>query len=151
VLQSNVNVFSQEFKEIDMIAVIELGNKQYTIEKGMTFDVDLMHVEDNKTVSVDTVLLISDGKKTTVGAPHIKGATVKVKVVESGKDKKIVVFKFKRKTGYKKTQGHRQDFTRLEVLEINAKSTSSAAATKEPAEKKPTEKKTTAKKKADKE
>ena len=114
-----------------MFAVIEIESKQYQVEEGSIFDVDRIDAEKSKTISTDKVLLLSDGKKTNIGQPYVAGATVELEVLEEYRDKKILVFKFKRKTGYKKTRGHRQTLTRLKVKKINTGSAKSSTKEKE--------------------
>ncbi len=103
-----------------MIAVIELGSKQFIIEEGSIIDVEKINTDSNK-INIDSVLLLNDSKTTTVGQPTVKGATVEAEILEQFKDDKQTVFKFKRKTGYKKTQGHRQQLTRLKINKIALK------------------------------
>ena len=106
-------------KEIsNKFAIIETGGKQYKVAKDTIIDVEKLNVEPNQTIQFDTVLLLSDQTKLNIGTPYIEGAKVKAKVLEHIKAKKEVVFKFKRKTGYKKTQGHRQKLTRLHIQSI---------------------------------
>lgn len=103
-----------------MIAVIELGSKQFIIEEGSIIDVEKIDT-DSKKIKIDNVLLVNDSKNTTVGQPTVKDATVEAEILEQFKDDKQTVFKFKRKTGYKKTQGHRQQLTRLKINKIALK------------------------------
>ena len=84
-----------------MIAVIELGSKQFIIEEGSIIDVEKIDT-DSKKIKIDNVLLVNDSKNTTVGQPTVKDATVEAEILEQFKDDKQTVFKFKRKTGYKK-------------------------------------------------
>jgi large subunit ribosomal protein L21 len=100
-------------------AVIALQGKQYKVEEGQVLSVDLVSTEPGKELEVTDVLLKSGGKKIEVGQPLVKGAKVMVKVVESGKDKKLTVFKYKAKSKYRKTIGHRQRISNLEVVKID--------------------------------
>lgn len=84
----------------------------------MTIKVDLMPVAEGSIVELNRVLLVSDGKNTTVGNPLIQGAKVKASAMESGKDKKIIVFKYKNKVRYRRKTGHRQAYTMLNIKEI---------------------------------
>lgn len=84
----------------------------------MTIKVDLLPVAEGSMVELDRVLLVSDGKNTTVGSPVIQGAKVKASALESGKDKKIIVFKYKNKVRYRRKNGHRQAYTMLNIKEI---------------------------------
>ena len=131
-----------------MIAVIELGGKQYTVEEGSILDVEMFEDSAKKTHKLESVLLLNDGKKTSLGQPYVKNASVSLSILETYKDKKIVVFKFKRKTGYKLTQGHRQELTRIKVDKIGVSST--AKTTKKTIEKETTKTTTTKKEPAKK-
>jgi len=130
-----------------MLAVIEIGDKQYTVEEGSIIDVEKINAEPKDKFIVDRVLLIADEKNnTTLGKPYISGAAVQTTVLDQYKDKKVTVFKFKPKTGYKKTQGHRQFYTTLKVetieLQADAEKLKAAAqkAPKKETAKKPAEK-----------
>jgi len=102
-----------------MYAIIESGGKQYKIEKGDVIDVELLEIEPEKKITIDKVLLLSDNDKLTIGQPHVAKAKVVAKVLSHNKDKKVVNFKFRHKTGYHRTRGHRQQYTRLQIEEIN--------------------------------
>ena len=110
-----------------MFAIIELGNQQFKVEEGSIIDCQKIDTGTKKTLSIDNVLLISDDKTTTIGQPTVKGAKVTAEVLNQHKDNKILVFKFKRKTGYKVTQGHRQELTTLKIKKITKKSASTDA------------------------
>jgi large subunit ribosomal protein L21 len=105
-------------KAADTFAVIETGGKQYRVESGTILDFEKLEGEANAKISFDKVLLISDGKETKIGQPYVEGATVKGSILEHKKAKKELVFKWKRKTGYKKTQGHRQQLTTVKIESI---------------------------------
>ena len=109
-------------KESSNIAVIESGSKQYTISEGSIIDVEKLNAEVGSKVSLDNVLLYSDDKNTLVGQPKLSNVKISCEVLNQIKDKKKIVFKFKNKTGYKKKQGHRQQYTTLKVLSIKASS-----------------------------
>ena len=101
-----------------MYAVVETGGKQYKCEVGQSIYVEKLDVEAGETVVLDKVLLISD-KTAKVGTPYIKGATVSAKVEKQGKEKKIVIFKYKQKKGStRRKQGHRQPYTKLIIEAI---------------------------------
>lgn len=102
-----------------MYAIIETGGKQVKVEVGSKIYVEKLDVEVGSTYTFDKVLLVSD-KKTTVGKPYVKGATVTAKVEKQGKESKILVFKYKSKANYRRKQGHRQPFTCLTIESINA-------------------------------
>jgi len=101
-----------------MYAVFRTGGKQFRAEPGKKIRVPTMEVEPGDSVTFDDVLLASDGKDVQVGAPTVDGVTVKAEVVRHGRDKKIIVFKRKRRKGYRRKQGHRQGFTEIRVDEI---------------------------------
>ena len=103
-----------------MFAVIRTGGKQYKVAKNDTLQVPKMDAEAGKSVNLDDVLMVSDGKSTKVGSPTISGAKVSAKVVEHIRDDKIVVFKKKRRQNYRRTKGHRQDLTVIEITDIKA-------------------------------
>ncbi len=102
-----------------MYAILETGGKQIKVAVGDTIYVEKLDVNENETYTFDKVLLISDDKL-TVGNPYIEGATVKATVVKQGKSKKIIVFKYKAKSNYKRKYGHRQPYTSLTIDAINA-------------------------------
>lgn len=101
-----------------MYAVIETGGKQYKIEKGTTVQVERLDAEPGKELTLDRVLLVADGEKVEVGAPVVKGAKVQAKVVGHGRGKKLVVFKYKAKSHYRRKTGHRQGYTTLRIEDI---------------------------------
>ncbi|MGI6426896.1 MAG: 50S ribosomal protein L21 [Natronincolaceae bacterium] len=103
-----------------MYAIIETGGKQYRVKEGDTLVVERLKAEQGDTVTIDNVLAVSKDGKLTVGGPTVDGAKVEAKVVEQGKSKKIIVFKYKPKKDYRKKQGHRQLYTKLIVEKINA-------------------------------
>ncbi|MDR1413282.1 MAG: 50S ribosomal protein L21 [Actinomycetes bacterium] len=100
-----------------MYAVVKTGGKQYKVSKGDILDVEKLDVEPGKKVDLE-VLLLGDDSKVTTGEALGK-AKVSAKVVEHFRAKKILVFKFKKRKGYKRTQGHRQNLTRLEVTTVS--------------------------------
>ncbi len=101
-----------------MYALVEIKGKQYRAEKGSLLKVDRFDSEAGKELEFESVLLVSDDKKTRVGQPFVKGAKVKAVVEEHGRDKKILVFKYKKRKNYRRTRGHRQHFTMLRVKDI---------------------------------
>lgn len=102
-----------------MYAIIESGGKQQCVSKGDRVKVEKLNAEVDDEITFD-VLLVSDGDNTFIGEPKVEGATVKGKVIEQGKDKKVIVFKYKPKKDYRKKQGHRQPFTKVEITDIIA-------------------------------
>ena len=127
-----------------MYAIIEICGKQYKVAEGDIVFFEKLDTEEGKKVTFDKVVLVSDDKKVEVGAPYVKGVKVEGKVVEHGKGKKIIVYKYKAKKNYRRTYGHRQPFTKVEITKI---ATPAAKATTAKAEetKATTEKKATAK------
>ncbi len=101
-----------------MYAIIETGGKQYTVEEGQTIRIEKLDVAVGETISFDKVLLVS-GDDMKVGQPILEGASVKGIVEEQGKAKKIIVFKYKPKKGYRKKHGHRQPYTAVKIESIN--------------------------------
>jgi len=103
---------------LKIYAVIETGGKQYKVSPGQTIDVERLDVAEGKTVDLDRVLLIGDGKRVTVGAPTVDGAKVVATSQGEGKGDKVIVFKYKPKVRYRKKTGHRQFYTRLVIDKI---------------------------------
>ena len=101
-----------------MYAVIEACGKQYKVTKGDVVFFEKLDVEEGKKVTFDKVVLLSDDGKVEIGAPYVKGIKVEGKVVAHGKGKKIVVFKYKPKKNYRRKQGHRQPYTKVEITAI---------------------------------
>jgi len=108
-----------------MIAVVEIGKKQYIVQKDDILKVQRIKSEDKKIV-FDKVLLLSDDKKTKVGTPYLEKSRVEAEIQDESKDKKIIVYKWKRRKKYRKTQGHRQIFTTLKINRIIASSSQSS-------------------------
>lgn len=102
-------------------AVIRTGGRQYRAEVGATFDVERLPYEVNQTVEMNDVLLVGDGEKTIIGQPTVEGATVRCTVVEQLRGPKIVVFRYRQHTTYRRKRGHRQYYTRLRIDEISVK------------------------------
>lgn len=101
-----------------MYAVISSGGKQYRVQPGETIHVERLEVEVGQNVKFDEVLAIKTDTDFKVGTPWVAGASVNGTVVNHGRGEKIIVFKFKRKKQYKKTTGHRQDFTAVKIADI---------------------------------
>lgn len=104
-----------------MYAIVETGGKQYKLEEGRYLDIELLDAKENEKVTFDKIVMLVNGKKSKVGQPYVAGATVEGKVVKHDKAKKIIVYKQRPKKGYRKKQGHRQQFTRVMVSKINTK------------------------------
>lgn len=101
-----------------MTAIIVTGGKQYKVAEGDTLFIEKLDVEAGDTVIFDQVLAVIDGETATFGTPVVEGASVEANVVKNGKGKKIRVFKYKPKKGYRKTQGHRQPYTKVTIGKI---------------------------------
>ena len=129
-----------------MYAVIESCGKQYKVAQGDVVFFEKLDAEEGKKVTFDKVVLVSDDKKVEVGAPYVKGVKVEGKVVEHGKGKKIIVYKYKAKKNYRRTYGHRQPFTKVEITSIKTATTKTAAPKEEKAETKTAAKAKTAEK-----
>ena len=99
-------------------AIIETGGKQYKVAEGQTIDVELLGVDEGGAVELNRVLLIADGENITSGQPVIAGARVLATARKNGKGDKIIVFKYKAKTRYRRKNGHRQPFTTLSIDKI---------------------------------
>ena len=103
-----------------MHAIIETGGKQYKVAEGDTLFIEKLPVEAGDTVTFDKVLAVLDGDKATFGTPVVDGAKVTASVVKNGKGKKVIVFKYKPKKGYRRKQGHRQPYTKVTIGKIEA-------------------------------
>jgi|TARA_B110000014_G_scaffold246957_1_gene220109 large subunit ribosomal protein L21 len=103
---------------VNSFAIVETGGKQYRVHEGDTIRVESLEGDEGDTVSLDLVKLVSLNGETSVGTPHVEGAQVQAEVVNKGKGKKIVVFKYKAKTRYRRKNGHRQNFTDLRITDI---------------------------------
>ena len=129
-----------------MYAVVKTGGKQYRVQQGDVIEVEKITLAkaNQKTYKFDEILLLNDGKKTYVGAPTVKNAEVEAKILGEGKAEKIIVYKYKSKKDYRRKQGHRQPFTRLEISKIGFKTEKAEkAADENVAEEKPKAAKTT--------
>ncbi len=100
-----------------MKAVIVTGGKQYYVEEGTILYTEKLDAEAGATITFDEVLMVND----TIGTPIVKGASVKAKVLKHGKEKKVVVYKYNAKKKYRRKQGHRQPYTKVEIEKINVK------------------------------
>src|SRR3954470_7092549 len=103
-----------------MYAVLETGSKQYRVATGDTLEIERLAVEAGQPVTFDRVLMVNNDGKVTVGAPTVPSATIVADVVEHIRGEKKVAFKMKRRKGYHKTIGHRQELTIVKIKEIKA-------------------------------
>ena len=122
-----------------MYAIIESCGRQYKVAEGDVVFFEKLEGEEGKKVTFDNVVLVSNDSKVEVGAPYVKGVKVEGKVVSHGKGKKILVYKKKKKKNYRRTQGHRQPYTKVEITKI--KMPTEKAEVKEASAKKATAKK----------
>lgn len=104
-----------------MYAVIQTGGKQYRVANGDVITVEKLEGEAGSTLAISPVLMLDDGNETQVGTPIVEGAAVTAELVEQTRGKKIVVFKKKRRQGYQRTHGHRQDQTVLRIVDVTGK------------------------------
>lgn len=103
-----------------MYAIIETGGKQYRVQEGDVLYVEKLVVGEGETVTFDRVLAVSKEDGLVLGSPVVSGATVSAKVEKQGKDRKIIVFKYKAKKNYRRKQGHRQPYTKVVIEKIQA-------------------------------
>lgn len=103
-----------------MYAIIESGGKQCRVSSGDLVTLERIEGEAGKQVELSKVLLVADGDQVKIGAPYLQGALVMSEIVRQGRGPKIIVFKFKRRKRYRRTQGHRQEQTILRITEIRA-------------------------------
>ena len=102
-----------------MYAIIESCGRQYKVAEGDVVFFEKLDAEEGKDVKFDNVVLVSKDDKIEVGSPYVKGAKVEGKVVSHGKGKKVLVYKYKAKKNYRRTQGHRQPYTKVEITKIS--------------------------------
>jgi large subunit ribosomal protein L21 len=102
-----------------MYAIVTISGKQFKATEGLRIRVPKQNSEPGTTLTFDNVLLTSDGKDTVLGNPSVKGASVTATVLENKRDKKILIYKKKRRKGYQRKNGHRQWFTEVEIKTIN--------------------------------
>jgi len=109
-----------------MYAIVETGGKQYQVEEGRYVDIEKLEGDVDAKVTFDNIVMIVNGKKSKVGQPYVTGASVEGKILKQDKAKKIIVFKQRPKKGYRKKQGHRQEFTRVMISKIRTSAKKSA-------------------------
>ena len=113
-----------------MYAVVEIQGSQFKVEKDQKLFVNRIDAKEGSKISFDNVLLVDDGKKVQVGKPNLSGKSVEAKVIAHKKDDKVIVFKKKRRKGYKVKNGHRQCLTQLTIGSITKKAAAKKAAPK---------------------
>ncbi|MCI9366250.1 MAG: 50S ribosomal protein L21 [Clostridia bacterium] len=128
-----------------MYAIIETCGKQYKVTEGDVVFFEKLEAEEGKKVKFDKVILVSDNGKVEVGTPYVKGAKVEGTVIAHGKGKKIIVFKYKPKKNYRRKQGHRQPYTKVEITSVKL-ATAETKTSEKKTETKTAEKKTSTKK-----
>ncbi|MDY6971289.1 MAG: 50S ribosomal protein L21 [Thermodesulfobacteriota bacterium] len=101
-----------------MYAIIETGGKQYRVASGNEVKLEYLHGELGDAVTFDKVLLTADGANISIGRPYLDNSRVVGRITRQGKDRKVVVFKYKRRKGYRRTRGHRQHFTLVRIENI---------------------------------
>jgi large subunit ribosomal protein L21 len=111
-----------------MYAVIKTGGKQYRVTPGLRLKVEKLVGDVGSDVTIDQVLVMADGENVTIGAPLIAGASVTAKVLSHGRGDKVMIFKFRRRKHYRKTQGHRQSYTEIQIADFGGASTKPAKA-----------------------
>ena len=102
-----------------MQALVEISGKQFIAEKDMTLKVPTQTGSEGDKITFDKVLYVSNDKEKVFGSPYVENASVEAEVVSHGRDKKVIVFKFKRRKGYQRKQGHRQNFTTIKINNIS--------------------------------
>ncbi len=102
-----------------MYAVIETGGKQYKVQEGDVVFVEKLDAQDGAVINFDKVLAVSNEGNVTFGKPLVANASVSAKVIGQGKEKKVIVFKYKAKKGYRNKTGHRQPFTKVQIEKIS--------------------------------
>jgi large subunit ribosomal protein L21 len=103
-----------------MFAIIEIGGQQFKVEKGTKLEVGQLPAKEGSTIEINKVFLLNDNGKITIGTPLIIGAFASAKILEHKKNKKVIVFKMKAKKRYRRTKGHRQCVTKLEIVDVKA-------------------------------
>ncbi len=103
-----------------MYAVIKTGGKQYKVEEGTVLQVEKLEQNEGDKIEFNDVLMYSDGENITLGNPLVENAVVKAEIIKQAKDKKVLVFKYKRRKGYRRMRGHRQHFTEIKINSIDA-------------------------------
>ena len=102
-----------------MYAIIETGSGQHRVSEGDTIRIERLEVGAGDKVSIDKVLLVDNGSEMKIGSPFVENATVEAVVASEGLDEKVIVFKKKRRTKYRRFNGHRQQYTELQIKKIN--------------------------------
>ena len=101
-----------------MYAVIETGGKQYRVQEGDTIFIEKLGIDEGEAVTFDKIVALGKDDGFVVGAPFVDGAKVSAKVMKNGKSKKVIVYKYKAKKNYHSKKGHRQPYTKVEIVKI---------------------------------
>ena len=107
-----------ESRRRTIYAIVAAGGKQLKVSPGQTIDIEKIAGEEGSTIDLDQVLFVADGDNYTIGQPTVDGASVKATIVNHGKSRKVLVFKYKNKIRYRRKGGHRQEYTRLTINNI---------------------------------
>jgi large subunit ribosomal protein L21 len=102
-----------------MLAIVDLNGKQYQVEEGRYVTVDRLSLDEESTLDLSNILMVVDGEESLVGAPFVEGALVKAKVLRHTRGSKILVYKMRCKKGYRRKNGHRQDYTQLQIVSVD--------------------------------
>jgi large subunit ribosomal protein L21 len=102
-----------------MYAIVDLNGKQYQVEEGRYVTVDRLGLDEESTLDLSNVLMIRNGSDSLVGAPFVEGAVVKAKVLRHTRGPKVLVYKMRCKKGYRRKNGHRQDYTQLQIVSVD--------------------------------
>ena len=105
-----------------MYAVLKTGGKQYKVTAGEKLTIEQLPGEVGSEIVLDQILMVSDGDDTSIGTPLVDGASVSAKIISHGRGKKVKIFKLRRRKHFKKQQGHRQNYTEVEIEQIKLKS-----------------------------
>ena len=120
-----------------MNAIVEISGKQYNVGKNTKLFVDKLQEKEGSKITFDNVLMVDNGSNTKIGNPVVSGASVEAKIVKHFKDKKVIVFKKKRRKGYRVKNGHRQQMTEIIIEKVNEKSASKPKVASKPNDEKP--------------
>jgi large subunit ribosomal protein L21 len=110
--------FSRELAGLSMYAVVKTGGKQYRVSAGEKLKVEQIPADIGSEIELNEVLMVADGEAVRFGSPLLAGASVKARVLAHGRGEKVRIFKLRRRKHYRKTQGHRQNYTEIEILGI---------------------------------
>jgi len=102
-----------------MYAIIRTGGRQYRVEEGRFLDVEKLPYEEGDEIEIDDILLVGDGDDTVIGQPNVDGATVKATVMKQWRGRKVIVYKYRQRTNYRRRKSHRHHYTRLMIDSIS--------------------------------